>query len=101
VPGPEDLNFIDLFLNNWFSKNNTLHVDFELYSTYEDALKQENEWAYCNYDHGRVGFPRDCGPTGYVPCQWNSYVRGICNYEHNTRTHGFYIELNNTSVSSS
>ena len=101
VPGPENLNFIDLFLNNWFSTKNTIHVDFELYSTYEDALLQENEWAYCNYDHKKVGFPRDCGPTGYVGCQWNSYTRGVCNIEYSAHNHGFYIELNNTSVSSS
>jgi hypothetical protein len=50
VPGPEELNFMDLFLNNWFSMNNTLHVDFELYSNYEDALAQQNEWAYWNYN---------------------------------------------------
>jgi hypothetical protein len=93
VPGPEDLNFIDLFLNSWVSTNNTLHVDFELYSTYEDALAQQNEWEYCNYNRKQTGFPRDCGPTSNVGCQWNSYTRRICkSTDYNAHNHGFYIE---------
>ena len=93
TPLPDSLNFIDLFMNNWFSTPaNLLDTDFELYSTYADALAGENKWTYCNYDDPNVGFPRDCGPTGYVPCQWNSHKRNPCNRDFSSYTHCFYIE---------
>jgi len=43
-------DFLDLFLNNWYDEpKNKLNKDFELYSTYEDALAETNRWEYCNY----------------------------------------------------
>lgn len=69
-------NFLDLFLDNWMKEpNNELNVDFELYSTYEDARKGRNKWTYCNYDDAGVGFPRDCGPHAFTPNQWTSASR--------------------------
>jgi len=65
----------DLFTNNWVSTNNVLNVDFELYSSVQDALAGTNKWTYCNYDDpscGSVGFARDCGPSGAVHDQWSS-----------------------------
>lgn len=82
-----ELYFLDLFMNQWTSKNNVLNVDFELYSTYQDALDGTNKWTYCNYDYANVGFPRDCGPRGYVGANWNSYNSG--GYANH---HGFYVE---------
>ncbi len=56
---------------------NLLGTDFELYNTLGDALNAQNKWTFCNYDNagacGGVGFPRDCGPTGSVVGQWNSW----------------------------
>jgi hypothetical protein len=93
IPPTTSLNFLDLFLNNWMSKNNTLGVDFNLYSTYEDAVAQTNKWLYCNYDDPGVGFPRDCGRTGYSPCQWNSLTKGwLCGGEYAATSFGFYVE---------
>ena len=57
---------------NWFSSENTFHSDFELYSSLDDALNGVNEWSYCNFNDGGVGFLRDCGPNGAVGGQWNS-----------------------------
>jgi len=69
-------NFLDLFLDNWMKEpDNELNVDFELYSTYDDARKGRNKWTYCNYDDGGVGFPRDCGPHSFTPSQWTSTSR--------------------------
>jgi hypothetical protein len=81
--------FLDQFMNQWTSSYNVLGTDFKLFSTYEDALNDTNEWTYCNYDYPNVGFPRDCGPTGYVGNEWNSYVRGGAYADH----HGFYVEI--------
>ena len=65
-------------MNDWFDKVNgvqfnVLRKDFNLYSTYEDAKADNYPWTECNYnDHG-IGFPRDCGPNGYVAGQWTAY----------------------------
>ncbi|KAL7467503.1 hypothetical protein ACHAXS_007759 [Conticribra weissflogii] len=89
IPSFEEVYFLDLFLNNWKSTPaNKLGVDFQLYSTYEDALAGKNGWTYCNYDDNNVGFPRDCGPTGWAGNNWNSYFRSGASANH----HGFYVE---------
>jgi hypothetical protein len=87
--------FLDLFLNNWFSSPaNELHTDFELYSTYEDALAGTNAWKFCNYNDPGIGFPRDCSDTTKAKWyQWNSYIRHGGHANH----HGFYVELPHAS----
>jgi len=76
IPGMEELDFLDLFMDNWFdSISNTLNVDFELYGSLEDAETGQNKWTFCNYNDPTVGFPRDCGPTGYKASQWNAMSR--------------------------
>lgn len=90
-----EVYFLNTFMNDWNdnvegSYFNVLGVDFNLYSTYEDAKAGTNSWTYCNYNHGGVGFPRDCGPNGSVSNQWNAYV-----HHHNSGTanhNGFYVE---------
>ena len=74
---PPDLDIKDLFLANWFDTNgNTFHVDFDLFSTMEDAENGVNKWQFCNFNDREIGFPRDCGPTGRVSGEWNSLTRG-------------------------
>lgn len=63
------------FMNHWQSSNNALNDHFYLYGSEEDAARDTNRWTFCNYNDGGVGFPRDCGPTGSVGAQWNSYSR--------------------------
>jgi len=94
-PLPENTKFLNVFLSDWNDKpKNTMHVDFELYSTYEDAIRGENKWMFCNFSDGIVGFPRDCGPNGPVGHQWNSYVRG----GGTAKDHGFYVETRELSA---
>ena len=84
-----EVYLLDMFMNNWISYMNNMEAgDFALFSSYEDALNDENAWTYCNYDYPDVGFPRDCGPTGAYGNQWNSYVRGGGYADH----HGWYVE---------
>jgi hypothetical protein len=86
--------FLDLFLNNWNSQPaNVLNTDFELYSTYEDAIAGTNGWKKCNYNDAGVGFPRDCGPEWNIGSQWNSYIRDGAS----ANNHGFYVELPSTA----
>eukprot|EP00729_Bicosta_minor_P027223 gene27223-24956_t len=81
---PDGFSLYNTLYHTWASKDNQLNVDFALYSTYEDALRDLSRWTFCNYDDNGVGFPRDCGPTGYVGGQWNNPGR------HN---YGFYVDV--------
>lgn len=58
-------------MKQWRSVNNLINKDFAMYGTLQDALADKNRWKFCNYDDvpGVGGF-RDCGPNGYVPCEW-------------------------------
>lgn len=82
--------FLDLFMNRWASYKNLLGVDFEMYSSYEDAMAGTNKWLFCNYDYSShpIGFPRDCGPYSYTGDQWNSYASWMPFAYH----HGFFVE---------
>jgi hypothetical protein len=67
----------NLFTHFWQGANNEHQLDFDIYTTIEDARSGNNAWTYCNYadrtggsDHPGVGFPRDCGPSGYQPYIW-------------------------------
>jgi len=98
-PAEGTVNLLDMFLNNWKSNGNRLGTDFELYSTYEEAVARAGgEWTSCNYDHGNRGFPNECGPTGQVYCQWNTYKGNPCTWdEYNSRSHAFFVELTSTA----
>lgn len=97
TPIPTTYNFLNLFMNNWTSVNNTLNKDFELYSTVSDAVARtpSARWQACNYDDpsGTIGFPRDCGPQVTDICQWNSYTTGMCwGFDYAPVVHGFYVK---------
>ena len=90
---PKELQFLDLFLDNWFDTSNVRGVDFNLFSTYEDAEDDANPWIYCNYNDRNIGFPRDCGPTGGKGGQWNSINRG------GQKNVGYYVEKGGADAS--
>merc|ERR1711862_671311 len=77
-----DIDFRDLFLGNWFSDpagdgKNIRGTDFNLFSTFGNAWKNQSPWKFCNYNDGGIGFPRDCGPNGGVGGEWNSMRHGF------------------------
>jgi len=92
-PYPTNLDFLNLFMSNWTSVDNTLGVDFDLYGSYSDAINGVNSWKVCNYDDpsGAVGFPRDCGPTTLGSGYWNSYAIGVT-ISSTDPAHAFYVE---------
>lgn len=48
---PQVFDFVDLFANYWMDEpNNKIGVDFELYSSYEDAVLGNTAWTFCNYN---------------------------------------------------
>jgi hypothetical protein len=52
------------------------HTDFDIYSTYDDAVADTNAFKFCNGNDPGIGFPRDCGPTEFIGGQWTSVTRG-------------------------
>jgi hypothetical protein len=72
-----DMDFLELLLNSWSSSNNVFNVDFELYSTYDDALAgtTEKRWKFCDFDDDH-GFPFECGPEEQVEDMWNDFEDG-------------------------
>ena len=71
-------DLLDVLKSNWtLAPGNAFNVDFELYSSLENALAGDasKRWSYCNGDdpHG-VGAFRDCGPVSAVVDMWNSWV---------------------------
>jgi len=58
---------------------------FNLYSTFEDAILDTNEWTFCGIQIEGLGLPGTCAPTKQAARnegQWNSLARkdGIHNY---------------------
>eukprot|EP00985_Skeletonema_marinoi_P026129 scaffold19973_cov161-Skeletonema_marinoi.AAC.1 len=85
------IDIVNLFTNQWRNNNNVLHVDYELYSSVQDALTGTDEWEQADYNSNnhKYGFPRNSGPTGYVSNQWNSYAWSGGHADH----HAFFIEV--------
>ena len=71
TPMPASFDLYNNLMDDWFNTDNVLDVDFGLYSTYMDAIHDWDRWTFCNYNDPTVGFPRDCGPEGYVANNWN------------------------------
>lgn len=61
-----------LFNGTWNSSKNKFNVDYQLYSTYSDALNQNKPWEYCSDLDAAGGFPGTCGPKGSVQDQSRS-----------------------------
>ena len=73
---PLGFDAYSLFTYTWSTTDNQLNVDFEIYSNIEDMQARENNWQYCNFNMYDVGYPRDCGPGGYVYNEWWSMPGG-------------------------
>jgi len=58
----------------WQSEGNVWGEDFNLYSTYADAVANKNPWLFCNFDEPGIGFPRDCAPKRQASTQWQSTI---------------------------
>jgi len=69
---PVDL--LSIIESDWRSSDNVHESDFDLYSSYSDAVSETNAWTYCGgFDNStyHVGFPGNCGPDGPV---WGQYL---------------------------
>jgi hypothetical protein len=77
----------ELFVNHWSIKGeNQFHKDFDIFSSYEDALADKNAWQYCNGDDMGVGFPRDCAAKNHTNWRWFAFPK-------NTSTIPEYVDF--------
>ena len=59
----KEFNPYRLLLNRWSQEHNRFHEDFEIYKSYDDMMRGQNAFQYCNWDFDGIGFPRNCGLT--------------------------------------
>eukprot|EP01084_Bolivina_argentea_P130027 229576_1 len=64
--------------STWSDTDNELGVDFNLYTSLQDALTNTNAWQICNYNDytNSIGAFRDCGPTQTIANQWTANNKG-------------------------
>jgi hypothetical protein len=92
---PANFDLLRILKNYWHDiDGNKFHTDFELYSSYDDALSNSNPWLYCNFNDRNVGFPRDCGPLVYTHSQWNAF-EPVSGRHHGKYHVAFYVEGEN------
>ena len=76
----DTFDYAEAMFNTWWKSNNENRVDFNLFSTLEEALADDGHsgtcWRYVNYDYAGVAFPYNAGPIRGVGGQWNSRTRG-------------------------
>lgn len=93
---------VELITGCWVSKwksgaPNAIGVDFQMFSNerdYFDRSAGETPWKFCNYDDcgHKVGYPRDCGPTGPDKFQWREFEGGLSMGQADV---AFYISICN------
>jgi len=86
---PAEYDFMNMFQNYWSDDHNEMgaNKDFNLYSTYQDAVDKTNAWEFCNFNKAKRGFPRDCGVDGPNSNEYNNYLE-----DGKARDHVFYVE---------
>jgi len=91
---PPNVDLLKMVKDAWKQfKNNTKNVDFDLFSTFDDALQEKMPWKSINSDYYNVGFPRDSGPDGYVYDQWNVWDTPLHNKHYGQKNVGFYVAM--------
>merc|ERR1712107_46627 len=91
---PPNVDLINMVKDNWKQyASNTVHEDFDLYSSYDDALQEKNPWHFVNSNYYNIGFARDSCPEGYVYNQWNVWETPLHNKHYGQRIIAFYVAL--------
>jgi len=91
---PPNVDLLKIVKDEWKQyENNTAKVDFNLYSTFDDALQEKMPWKTINSDYYDIGFARDSGPDGYVYDQWNVWDKPLHNKHYGQRSVAFYVAM--------
>ena len=90
TPLPRAFSIYDYMTSNFIEIDNQLSVDFDIYSSYEDAVSETNKWVFCGFGNSStsIGFPGTCGPTAApAAVQWSSFGGGgVSNYAYYVRS---------------
>lgn len=73
---PDNLDMYDLIYEDWNSENNQHNVDFKLFNSLDDAIKDQNFWDFCGYREN-IGFPGVCGEEGESEFDYQSKEAGL------------------------
>merc|ERR1719273_1103490 len=96
---PSNVDLINMVKDNWSQHaNNTVHENFDIFSSYDDALQEKNPWQSVNSNYYNIGFARDSGPDAYVYNQWNVWETPLHNKHYGQRTIAFYVAMPDQSV---
>jgi len=91
---PDD--FMETLHYNFVEKNkNLLNRDFQIFSSYENALNSIDPWQYCEQGQEPMGFPGSCKPTAdaVVPNIWSRNKQNkLTDYEAGMKDIAFFIE---------
>jgi len=91
---PPNVDLLKMVKDNWKQhENNTVNVDFDIFSTLDDALQEKMPWKSVNSDYHNVGFARDSGPDGFVYDQWNVWQTPLHNKHYGQRSVAFYVAI--------
>jgi len=91
---PPNVDLLKMVKDNWKQhENNTVHEDFEIFSTFDDALQDKEPWLSVNSDYYNMGFPRDSGPDGYVYNQYNVWETPLNNKHYGQTSVAFYVAV--------
>merc|ERR1711862_18765 len=91
---PPNVDLLKMVKDNWKQyENNTKHEDFDIYSSYYDAVEGKYPWLSINSDYYNIGFARDSGPDGYVYNQWNVWETPLHNKHYGQRSVAFYVAI--------
>jgi len=99
---PPNVDFLNDVKDNWKQyENSTVNVDFDIFSTYDDALQEKEPWLSVNSDYYNVGFPRDSGPDVFVYNQWNVWETPVHNKHYGQSSVAFYVAMPGSNVAES
>ena len=59
---PRSFDVYSYLIENWRNSNNSIHEDFDIYSTLQDAEADIDAWLSCNFVESSR-FPESCSPT--------------------------------------
>jgi len=91
---PSNVDLLKMVKDNWHQhENNTVSVDFDLFSTYDDAVQDREPWLSVNSNYENVGFARDSGPDGYVYNQWNVWNEPLHGKHYGQSVVAFYVAM--------
>jgi hypothetical protein len=91
---PSNVDLLKMVKDNWKeSENNKLNENFNLFSSYDDALQDKDKWISVNFDYHNMGFARDSGPYEYVFNQWNVWENPLQGRHYGQSSVAFYVAM--------